>query len=60
MWSSSLSAAAKVRAHNSWAVGVLRYAMLLIEWFRREFLGPETEARMVAAQDEVTGQGRTM
>ena len=36
VWSSSLSVAAKIRAHNSWAVGVLRYTMSLVGWFRRE------------------------
>ena len=36
IWSSSLSAAAKVRAHNSWSVGVLQYTMPLIGWFQRE------------------------
>ena len=48
VWSSSLSAAAKVRAHNSWAVGVLRYTMPLVGWFRRELqqlvdLGPPNQ-----------------
>ena len=36
VWSSSLLAVAKVRAHNSWVVSVLRYTMPLVDWFRRE------------------------
>ena len=36
VWSSSLSAVAKVRAHNSWVVSALCYTMPLVDWLRRE------------------------
>ena len=49
MWSSPLSAGAKVRAHNSWAVSVLRYHMTPLDWGRRdlEVLDRQTRALMV-------------
>ena len=45
MWSSSLSAAAKVRAHNSWVVP-------LIDWFRRELeqLDVRTRALLIKCE----------
>ena len=49
VWSSPLSAGAKVRAHNSWAVAVLRYRMAPLVWGRRELhkLDVDTRALMV-------------
>ena len=50
VWSSPLSAGAKVRAHNSWTVSVLRYHMALLDWGRRdlELVDRQTRAVMVS------------
>ena len=52
VWSSSLSAAAKVRAHNSWVVSVLRYTMPLVEWFRRELEQLDVRTRALLTKCE--------
>ena len=47
VWSSSLSAAEKVRVHNTWVAAVLRYYVASVEWGVRKLSLVDVRTRAV-------------
>ena len=51
VWSSPLPAGEKVRAHNAWAIAVLRYHMAPVTWGMRELEKLDARTRALLAQE---------
>ncbi len=59
VWNSALNAGEKVRAHNVWAVAVLRYYFAVTEWHPSDLLELDRATRGTLTQSQAHSLGAT-